>query len=436
VGTEPRPRNRWLNGVSRDGRRIVGAKAVRAFGDGLASIALAALLAERGFGPFAIGVLATAALSGSSLATLAVGFWVDRIGRRRVLMGASVLAALSGIAFAAAEAYALLLVIVFLGTINPSQGDVSAFLPVEQAALSETVPAPRRTWLYARYNLVGRISAAAGALATGGAVAGARAFGIDAADALRLVFVGYSLLGVSLLLVYRGVSPAIELAADARARRARLGESRGRVAGLAALFAIDSFGGGLVVDSVLALWLFEHHGLSVAATGAIFFAIGLLAAGSMLLAVPLADRIGLIRTMAYTHLPSNVALALVPFAPTLPVALALLFVRSSLSQMDVAPRTTYIVSVVAPEERAAAVGVANVARSLATAAGPLAGGALLAAGPFGLQLVAAGAIKGAYDVALLIAFGRVPVREEPAARTPAGDGEREATGSPASSPRA
>ncbi|MDA1002473.1 MAG: MFS transporter [Chloroflexi bacterium] len=408
---------RWLSGVSPDGRRIVLAKSVRAFGDGFASIAFAAYLSQRGFDAFAIGVLATVALLGTTAATLVAGFWVDRIGRRRLLLVASCVSIASGLTFATVQPYALLLLVAFLGTLNPSQGDVSIFLPVEQAALTDTVAPARRTWLFARYNLAGRLAAATGALASGLAGVGARLFGLELETTLRLLFVLYAVLGGGLVLTYRGLTPAIELAATQSARRG-LHESRAVVTRLSALFALDSFGGGLAIDSVVALWLFQHYGLSVEAAGAIFFVVGVLAAGSMLVAVPLAARIGLIETMAYTHLPSNVALLLVPLAPSLWLALLLLFIRSALSQMDVAPRTTYIVSVVTAEERAAAVSVTNVVRSLSTAVGPSLGGALLTAGPFGLPLVVAGAVKGVYDVSLLLLFRRVPVRDEqPPARS-------------------
>ncbi len=398
--------------VSADGRRIVAAKTIRALGDGFASVALAAYLHERGFGAAQIGLLATSALLGTTAATLGVGMLVDRIGRRRVLRWGTGLVMFSGLMFAVVEPFWLLLLIAFLGTLNPTAGDVSFFLPIEQAALAETVAPVRRTWLYARHALFGRLAAALGALATGLAGIASALLDVPLSEVLRAMFVLYALVGLAMLAVYRPLSDAVEVPVRAEGPRPALGESRGIVVRLSALFSLDSFGGGLAVDSLIALWLFERHGLSVEATATIFFGVGLLAAGSMLLAAPLAARIGLIETMAFTHLPANVALMLMPLAPTLPVALVLLAVRSGLSQMDVAPRTTYIMSVVRPEERAAAASVTNVVRSLSTAVSPALGGALLSAGPFGLPFVVAGALKAVYDVALLAAFRRRPVRVE------------------------
>lgn len=402
--------------VTEDGRRLVAAKTIRALGDGFASVALAAYLHERGFGAVEIGALATVALLGTTAATVGVGMFVERLGRRRVLRWGTVLVMVSGLMFAAVEPFWLLLVIAFLGTLNPTAGDVSFFLPIEQAALAETVAPVRRTWLYARHALFGRLAAAVGALATGLAGVTSGVLDVPLVDVLRVMFALYGLVGLAMLAVYRPLTAAVEVQprvkGPASAPQAGLGESRGVVLRLSALFSLDSFGGGLAVDSLIALWLFERYGLSVEAAASIFFVVGLLAAGSMLLAAPLAARIGLIETMAFTHLPANAALMLVPLAPTLPIALVLLAVRSGLSQMDVAPRTTYIMSVVRPEERAAAASVTNVARSLSTAVSPALGGALLAAGPFGLPFLVGGALKAGYDLALLAAFRRTPVRVE------------------------
>jgi MFS family permease len=405
-----------LPGVTPDAKRLVATKALRSLGDGFASVALAAYLHERGFSASQVGLLATVALLGTAAATLGVGFVVERVGRGRVLRWGTAVVMASGLAFALVEPYWALLVVAFIGTLNPTSGDVSVFLPVEQAALAGTTEPDRRTWLYARYNLLGRLAAAAGALLPGLAAAVARVLGWPIEVALRAMFALYGIVGVAMLAIYRGLTRAIEVtptAAGALGSPGGLGPSRGVVLRLSALFALDSFGGGLVVDSLLALWLFDRYGLSIEEASLIFSVVGVLAAGSMLFAAPLAARIGLVNTMVYTHIPANIALLCVPLAPTLPLALVLLAVRAALSQMDVAPRTAYIMAVVTPQERAAAASVTNVSRSLATALAPALGGWLLVLGPFGLPLFAGGALKALYDVLLLWGFRAHPVREEP-----------------------
>lgn len=401
-----------LPDVTPDAKRLVATKALRSLGDGFASVALAAYMHERGFTAAEVGLLATVALLGTAAATLGVGFVVERVGRRRVLRWGTAVLMASGLAFALVEPYWALLIVAFAGTLNPTAGDISVFLPVEQAALAGTVEADRRTWLYARYNLFGRLAAAAGALLPGIAAALARALSWPIEAALRGMFALYGVVGLAMLAIYRGLTGAVEVSAAERVSRGGLGPSRGTVMRLSALFALDSFGGGLAIDSLIALWMFERYGLSIESASLIFSVVGVLAAGSMLFAAPLASRIGLVNTMVYTHIPSNIALLLVPLAPSLWIALALLAVRSALSQMDVAPRTAYIMAVVTPEERAAAASVTNVSRSLATAVAPALGGWLLVIGPFGLPLLVGGVLKALYDVLLLWGFRTHPVRDE------------------------
>lgn len=405
-------------GIGGDARRLLAARAFRSLGDGFASVALAAYLGERGFGAFEVGLLVTAALFGKAAATLIAGFAAAGLGRRRTLAAGALMAVATGFAFSLAEPYWLLLAVAFAGTLSPSAGDFSLFQPIEQAALAQTAPPARRTWLYARYSLFGSLAFALGSLLSGaaGPVAGLGGWSLEAT--LRGAFALYGLAGLAMLAAYRPLTPAVELAAAggggggprAGWRRGGLGESRGTVLRLSGLFAVDAFGGGLAVQSVLAVWLFERHGLSIEQAALIFFAARLLSTFSLLLAAPVADRIGLVGTMAWTHLPANLALMAAPLMPTLPLALAALFVRQAFAPMDIAPRTTLVVSIVRPEERASAAGVTNVARTLSAAASPALGGALLAAGPFGLPLLAGGALKVAYDLALLAAFRRVALR--------------------------
>jgi predicted MFS family arabinose efflux permease len=390
---------------------LLASRALRALGDGLISLLLPVHLARLGFGPVEIGALATATLSGSAALTLAVGVHAHRLPSRTLLQGAAVLMVATGILFPLAEGFWSLVLIALVGTINPSAGDVSVFLPLEQARLAHAVPDKARTDLFARYSLIGSLSAAFGALSAGVPELISAWTGVDVGGVVRGAFVLYALLGVASLVLYRRLPAAPAQAGDAPA--APLKESRGIVLRLAALFSLDSFAGGLVVQSLLALWLFERFGLSLAAAGAIFFWTGVLSAFSYLVAVRIAARIGLVNTMVFTHLPANVCLVLVPLAPGLGVAIALLLVRSLLSQMDVPTRTSYVMAVVTPGERAAAAGVTAVPRSLASALGPLLAGKLLAVSGFGWPLVVAGGLKIAYDLMLLAMFRNVRPPEEP-----------------------
>ena len=399
--------NALLPGVDADARRMVATRAIRSLGDGFASVALAAYLSERGFNAFEIGALVTVALFGKSVATLIAGFVVDRFGRRRTLMAGSLLVSASGVAFALAEPYWLLLVVAFVGTMSPSAGDFSLFQPVEQAALATTTETARRTWVYARYTLFGSLAFALGSLASGAAGPVADITGLELATTLRWAFALYGLTGIAMLATYRPLSPAVELETSDTALR----ESRGTVFRLSGLFAIDAFGGGLAVQAVMAVWLFERFGISIEEAAVIFFAARLLSTFSLLLAPPITARIGIIETMAYAHLPANIALMVAPLMPTLPLVLVALFVRQALSPIDIAPRTTLIVSVVSPEERAPAASVTNVVRTLSAAASPALGGALLAVGPWGLPLLVGGALKAGYDAALLVTFRRIQLRD-------------------------
>ena len=391
-------------------------RALRAFGDGLVSLLLPAYLAALGHGPFEIGLIATATLAGSSVLTLLVGLHAHRLSGRGLLLGASVLMALTGVAFTLAEGFWPLLLIAFVGTLNPSAGDVSLFLPLEQARLAHAVADRDRTALFARYSLVGSLAGAVGALCAGfPEVLGDLLPGGPEA-ALKAAFLLYAGLGLASLLLYRRLPAEAPGATAAPAEPLR--QSRRIVLTLAALFSLDAFAGGFVVQSLLALWLFERFGLSLATTGAIFFWTGLLSALSYLAAVPIARRIGLVNTMVFTHLPANVCLVLVPFMPSLGPAIALLLIRSALSQMDVPTRTSYVMAVVTPAERAAAASVTAVPRSLAAAASPMLAGSLLAVSGFGWPLVIGGGLKIVYDLTLLAMFRKVRPPEESADGAP------------------
>lgn len=396
--------------ATHDATILVRARAVRAFGDGYVSVLLPLYLTTLGFGGVQIGAIATATLLGSAALTLYVGLIAARLARRTLLLRVAVLMLLTGLGFTLARDFWPLLLVAFVGTLNPSSGDVSVFLPTEQALLPQTVAARERTALFARYGLTGTLVAAIGALAAGAPSFIAAHTTLGLRTALEGMFLLYAVLGLIILLLYRGLSPAIE--PSEKAPHSPLGPSRRIVYTLAALFSLDSFASGFVIQSLLALWLFNRFGLSPALTGTIFFWTGLLSAGSQLLAPRLAAKIGLVNTMVFTHLPANICLIIVPFMPTLPLALAFLFARSVFSQMDSPARTSYVMAVVSAPERPAAASVTNVPRSLATAIGPLLAGALFARYSFAWPLVIGGSLKAFYDLILLGMFRAVRPPEE------------------------
>ena len=396
--------------VSRDAGRIVFVRALRGFTDGLVSVLLAGYLMRLGFTPFEVGVVVAGTLLGSAALTIALGLAGHRLTRRHVLLGASALMFATGIGFAGLTSFWPLLVVAVLGTLNPSAGDVSVFVPTEQAALAQTTSARERPRLFAWYNVVGNFMGALGALAVGFPSVLAHSYGVEVAPDERLGFVLYALVAVVAALVYLGLGAAVETHGAAPARP--LAHSRPVVLRLAALFSLDSFGGGFVVQSLLVLWLYECFQLSVPVTGSIFFVAGILGGLSQLVSPMLAARIGLVPTMVYTHLPANVFLIAAGLVPSAPLAVTFLLLRASLSQMDVPARQAYVMAVVPPAERAAAASVTNVPRSLAAALPPLFTGAMLMHSAVGWPLVCGGALKLLYDLLLLTQFRSVPPRDE------------------------
>jgi MFS family permease len=395
--------------VSPTARLLLLSRALRAFGDGFVVLVLPVYLIGLGFTPFQVGLVTTATLLGSAVLTLGMGFVAHRFSARPLLIAASLLMLATGLAFSAVRDFWPLLVVGFVGTLNPSGGDVSPFLPLEQSVLAHAGPDAQRTRLFARYSLTGSLAVAAGALAFGGAEWLGRHVGVGALDVARMLFVVYGLLGLVVLTLYRRL-PAVE--SEAEAARQPLGPSRNRVFLLAALFSLDSFGGGFIVQSLLALWLFQHWGLSISAAAAFFFWAGVLTAFSQLAAGWLSRRIGLINTMVFTHIPAQLCLMAVAFAPNLTAALALLLVRASLSAMDVPARTSYVMAIVTPPERAAAASLTNVPRSLASALSPSLAGFLLTISPFAWPLLIGGGLKITYDLLLLVMFRAVKPPEE------------------------
>ena len=387
---------------------LLVARSLRAFADGYVAVLLPAYLLALGFGTLEVGVLSTVTMLGSAAATLAVGRWGHRFDLRRMLIAAAALMTLTGVGFATFSSLWPLLIIALVGTMNPGGGDVSVFYPLEHTALAAAAPAESRTSAFSRYSFIGSLFGAIGALAAGVPEWLAQRYDVAMLDALKLLFVAYGVIGVVVGFLYARFPAA---PTESEKPSVPLGPSRAVVWKLAGLFSVDSFAGGFIINALLTLWLFERFELSLTAAGTFFFWTGLLSAVSQLAAAPLAQRIGLVNTMVFTHLPANLCLIAAAFAPSLPVALGLLLVRSLLSQMDVPARGAYVMSVVTPAERPAAASFTAVPRSLASALSPSLTGALFAAGAMATPLVLCGVLKSVYDVALLAMFRKVRPRD-------------------------
>jgi MFS family permease len=400
--------------VTRDAWLLFAARAVRMSGYGALGVILVLYLTSAGLDAGQVGLLLTLTLVGDTLISLWLTTHADRIGRRQTLVIGALLMAAAGMVFAAAPSLAVgstlflvLLVAATIGVLSPSGAEVGPFLPIEQASLTEVTPAARRTSIYAWYNLTGSVATAVGALVAGLVVGGLRAAGWTEIDAYRVILLSYAIRGLVLIPIVRSVSQAIEVPPvdTSVARTLGLHKSRGVVARLASLFALDAFGGGLIVQSLLAFWFHTRFGLPEAALGAIFFGANILAAISALAAARIARRIGLINTMVFTHLPSNVLLMLVPLMPTVELAILVLLARFSISQMDVPARQSYTVSIVDPDERSAAAGITGVARTTGAALSPLIAAPLFAVpGLASVPFFLAGGLKILYDLALWRAF--------------------------------
>ncbi|MGK2851234.1 MAG: MFS transporter [Candidatus Limnocylindrales bacterium] len=398
-----------LRGLERDARLLFALRTLRLFAYGFLAVILVLYLAESGLDPLGIGLVLTLTLVGDTVVSLWLTTHADRVGRRRVLVLGSALMVLAGAVFAATDLLPVLIVAGIVGVISPTGNEVGPFLAVEQAALTQIVPDRRRTATFAWYNLVGYVATATGALIAGLLSQVLIDGGAVRLEAYRAVVIGYALVGVLMAAVAWQLRPSIEVPPvtsgavtdDGVRRRLGLGRSRGVVLRLSALFSIDAFAGGFIPQSLMAFWFHERFGVEPAVLGAIFFGANLLAAVSSLSAARIAARIGLIETMVFTHLPSNVLLLLVPLMPTLPLAVAVLLLRFTLSQMDVPTRQSYVMAVVDPDERSAAAGVTGIARTVGASVSPsissvLVANASLAAIPFFL----AGGLKIAYDLLL------------------------------------
>ena len=392
-------------------------RVIRMFGYGFLSVVLVLYLATRGLSEGEIGLLLTLTLAGDAAITLWITTSADRMGRRRMLVFGAGLMVISGLIFSLTGNYILLVATAIIGVISPSGNEIGPFLSIEQASLSQLVPDEKRTQTFAWYNLAGSFATATGALVGGALAQLLQGKGFISLDSYRVVLMGYTLIGGLLVVLFLLLSHSVEAPKLAEAsstpRKLGLHKSRAVVYRLSSLFALDAFAGALVVQSMVAYWFNIKFGVQPAVLGAIFFGANILAGISALSAAWIAKRIGLINTMVYTHIPSNILLILVPFMPTLPLAVLALLLRFSISQMDVPTRQSYTMAVVSPDERSAAMGVTSIARSMGAMLSPAITGQLLAiTGLMGAPFVIAGSLKIVYDVLIWRGFRAIKPPEE------------------------
>jgi MFS family permease len=409
-----------LHGPGRDVRLLFTARTVRLFAYGFLSVILALYLASVGLDEKEIGLLFTFTLLGDAVVSLWITTNADRLSRKRMLLLGAALMTASGLVFALTSNIVLLAAASIVGVISPSGKEIGPFLSIEQAALSQLTPGERRTGVFAWYNLAGSAGTAVGALAAGGAAALLAGYGVTEGGVYRALVFAYGACGLLLIVLFLGLSPAVEArtVAAGPSRRLFLGlhKSKGVVFRLSALFGLDAFAGGFIVQSLIAYWFYLRFGTGVEALGGIFFAANVVAAVSALLAARIAKKIGLVNTMVVTHLPSNLLLILVPLMPTLPLAAGVLLLRFTISQMDVPTRQSYTMAVVEEDERSAASGVTTIARSVGASVSPALAGLLMASPALlGFPFFIAGGVKIVYDLLLYHSFRKLKPDEESAA---------------------
>ncbi|HZP94828.1 MAG TPA: MFS transporter [Candidatus Limnocylindria bacterium] len=401
-----------LDWLSIDGKKLLVTRILRTFAYGYLATSLGLYLDRLGLTPTEIGVVFTAAIAGSALMTVFWSIMADRFGRRRTVATMALLMAVGGIAFALTNSFLLLILAAFTGTISATSSEVGVFQTVEQAILPQTAPNEKRTWLFSIYNTIANISGAFGSLFAA-SVGFFASLGLAGADAYRPLFVLYAVIGLANFLIFITLSDRVELArVEGERRFVGIHRSTGAVAKLSALFGLDAFAGGLVVQSIVAYWFYLRWGLHISDLAVVFFWVGILSGLSLLAAGWLAERFGLLNTMVFTHLPSNVLLMLVPLAPTASLAVAFLLLRMSVSQMDVPTRQSYAMAVVDPDERTATAGITNVARTSASAISPTIAGMAFSAAALSLPFFVAGGLKILYDGLIYGAFRNVRPPEE------------------------
>lgn len=400
---------------NRDTTLLFATRITRLFAYGFLSVVLALYLAEAGLSEIQIGILLTLTLAGDAAITLWLTTHADRLGRRRLLVVGAMLMLLAGIVFLLTRNPFLLTLAAIVGVLSPSGNEIGPFLSIEQASLAQLVPDQKRTQVFAWYNLVGSFATATGALSGGWLAQGLQAGGWSALASYRMVLAGYALSGLVLAFCFLTLTPSVEAVEKESNEKRILGlhKSRQVVLKLSTLFALDAFAGGLIVQSMFALWFHLRFGIDAGVIGSIFFGANILAGISALLAVRIARKFGLINTMVFTHIPSSIFLMLMPLMPSLSLAITLLLLRFSISQMDVPTRQSYTMAVVAPDERSAASGVTSIARSVGAALSPsLAGIFIGIPALINVPFFLCGGLKIIYDLALWREFSMVKPPEE------------------------
>ena len=399
---------KWL---SKDGKLLLAARILRTFAYGFLSVILAIYLKLAGFNDLYIGIILSATLINSVVFTLIASFYADRLGRRKLLIVYSALMVVSGFVFFVTSNYMALIISAFIGTVNVTGTETGAFLTIEQAMLPQTIDDPKkRNTVYALYNMAGTFAMSAGILLSGLPQILAQQYSFNQIESIKPLFALYSLIGIGVIGIYFLISNRIELSANntntsTSFKQTLSPRSKEIVSKLSGLFAIDSFAGGFVIQSIVSFWFFTKFGVELTTLSFILSIAGILTAFSFLVAAKLADKIGLINTMVFTHIPSNILLILVAFAPTLPLAIVLYLARMALSQMDVPTRQSYIVAVVEENERTAAAGITNISRNIAQSVSPSLAGYILQSLSFlSAPFVLGGMLKIIYDIALYFNF--------------------------------
>jgi len=406
----------WL---SKDGKLLLAARTLRTFAYGFLSVILAIYLKLVGIEDFYIGLILTATLVNSVIFTLITSFYADRIGRRKILILYAALMSLSGVIFFVTTNYIALITSALIGTINVTGTETGAFLSIEQAVLPQTInDIKKRNTVYALYNMVGTFAMSAGVLLSGLPQIITQQYGLNQIESIRPLFLFYSLIGLAILGIYYLISNEVEVQVNddilSKPLKQTLSPKSKQIVGkLSSLFALDSFAGGFVIQSIVSLWFFTKFGVELTTLSYIFSIAGVLTAFSFLAAVKIANRIGLINTMVFTHLPSNILLILVAFAPTFPLAVAFYLARMTLSQMDVPTRQSYLVAVVRENERTAAAEITNISRNITQAVSPsLAGYILQSLSLLSAPFILGGVLKIVYDVILYFNFKSIKPSDE------------------------
>jgi MFS family permease len=405
-----------LDWLTRDGKLIISARVIRTFSYGFLSIILAIYLNQVGFNEILIGFILSATLANSIIFNLFSSFFADRIGRKKVMISYAVLMAVSGTVFLMTENYFALIIAAFIGTINVTGSETSAFLSLEQAILPQTVKTvKKRNTIFAFYNIVGTFAMSAGILLASLPQLLQEKFSMSVVDSFKPLFLMYLSAGLAVVIIYFFLSKQVEVTKTHNTKLISSNlspQSKKIVIKLSSLFALDSFAGGFVIQSIVSFWFFTKFGVDLTTLSIIFSIAGVLTAISFFFAAKIADRIGLINTMVFTHIPSNVLLILVAIAPTFPVALSLYLARMSLSQMDVPTRQAYIVAMVEENERTAAAGITNTSRNVAQSISPSITGAIIHSLWFSAPFVIGGLLKIIYDLGIYANFRNAKPRDE------------------------